>query len=210
MSKSLTIAAAIVCGVAGTSQATTISSLDLSALSFEVDSLPSSTWAASATGTSNGIGYSVSVATGGFYVPLSNTTNSQTYNDLPGSYDDLHLGRDFTITFANPISMLLIAMGNDNNTLDGPDFGIQPDETVGINLIGSQLSITDIHGALALFSFSTPVTSLSHVNIGRLDGYDMSFFAYPAPSPIPLPAGLPLLLTALAGGFAVSRKKRAS
>lgn len=185
-------------------QALLITDLDLSSLSFEVDGpLPSDPTAA--TGTSNGIGFTLTMMSPHtFYAAFSNTTNVQGYNDLPGSYDDLHLGHSFTISFATPIEALLVALANDNATGAGPDFGLTPVDSTGITVTGTQLAINDIGGSLVLFEFATPVTSLSHtewlVN-GQppLDGWDTSFFAYAAESAVPVPAtialfGLGLLL----------------
>lgn len=186
--------------------AASLSDIDKSALSFEVDSLASNT---TATGTSNGIGYTLTMNGGAYYTPFSNTTSSQTYNDLPGSYDDLHLNGNFTITFDEKIDSLLFAFANNNASGDGPDFGLIPDDFTGITLNGTEISITDIRGALALFVFDSPVTSISSVNWGVSDGWDVSFFAYKdlqRPSEVPVPAAIFLFAPALLGLMGFHRK----
>lgn len=168
--------------------------LDLSSLSFEVDSFADNPVI---TGTSNGIGYTF-VAQGPVYVPFSTLNNTRTYNDLPGSYDSIHAGASFTVTFDQPVEKVLVALGNDNATGDGPDFGLLPDTSNGITLQGTKLSIGDIGGALALLVFDTPTTTLVHTADALNDGWHLSFFAY-APAPVPLPGALPLLAAGVIG-----------
>ncbi len=168
--------------------------LDLSALSFGVDSFADNPVIA---GSSNGIGYTF-VAAGPVYVPYSTLNNTRTYNDLPGSYDSIHAGASFTVTFDQPVEEVLVALGNDNATGDGPDFGLLPTTSNGITLQGTKLSIGDIGGALALLVFDTPTTTLVHTADALNDGWHLSFFAY-APAPVPLPGALPLLAAGLAG-----------
>jgi len=168
--------------------------LDLSSLSFEVDSFADNPII---TGTSNGIGYTF-VAQGPVYVPFSTLNNTRTYNDLPGSYDNIHAGASFTVTFEQPVEKVLVALGNDNATGDGPDFGLPPDTGNGITLQGTKLSIGDIGGALALLVFDTPTTTLVHTADALNDGWHLSFFAY-APTPVPLPGALPLFVAGLCG-----------
>lgn len=205
-----TITAALMLSVfAGAASATTISDLDLNSLSFTVDSwvaLPTdSNRGSSATGTSNGIGYSIT--TSAFYLPLSSQNEAQTYNDIPGrSFDDLHLSYDTTITFDRAISSLLVALGNNNNSYDGPNFGMDPVDMVDATASGGQVTINDIQGALVYYEFGA-TTTVVHVNSNAiLDGFDVSFFAEPAS--VPLPASLPLGAAALAGlGFVARRRK---
>lgn len=150
-----------------------ISDLDLNSQTFTVDSMTTT----SATGSSNGISYSLSSA--GYYLPFSNMTESQRYNDMPGiGYDDLHLGNDFMVTFNQQIDYLLVALANDNNTGDGINLvGATLADTKDISVTATHLRIDDIRGALVLYEFAAPTSSISHLNIGLLDGFDVSFFA---------------------------------
>lgn len=180
--------------------ALTIADLDLNSLSFEVDNLASG----SATGTSNGIGYSLE---GNYFVPFSNNNSSQPYNDLPNRYDDLHLGAEFTITFDQGIDYLLLGLANDNNTGIGIDFGIAPTELVDVSIVsGTQTAITDINGGLLLYVFSSPITTLTHFNPGFGDGFDVSFFAGNV-STVPVPAAAWLFGSAILGFIGFGRRK---
>lgn len=169
------IASAIGLAMAGNAHALLISDIDLTSLSFETSYVAGVTFPTSATGTSNGIGYTFS---GTFYAPFSNTSSSQSFNDLPARFDDIHAGATFTVTFDTPINALLVALGNDNSTGDGPDFGLSPADSTGVTVSGTKLSITDIGGALALLEFATPVSSITHTDDALKDGFDLAFFAY--------------------------------
>lgn len=200
--------AALAIACAGAADATTtIADIDLASLSFEVDDF--ATAPGSISGASNGVRFEVQA--NAIFLPFSNLNGGQTYNELPGGYDDLHLGQDFSITFERPVTSLLFAFANDNSTGDGPDFGLTPDEIVDIDLVGAKLSIQDRFGALALFNFSTPTDVLVHTNDAQLDGFDVSFFVVDAAAaPVPLPApGLLLGMAALAGlGYSRARRRR--
>ncbi len=174
-------------------QATMISDLDLNNLSFEViyDSDQSK-----AHGTSNHIGYQFD-AVSNFYHAFSNTSGWQTFNDIPGSYDDIHAGSSFTIHFDSPIQSLLIALANDNNTGDGPDFGLTPTDAIDISFTGTQSSITDIGGGLIYFQFNSPTSSITHTNNAIGDGWDLAFFANPENTSVPVPAAFWLFSSAL-------------
>lgn len=178
-----------------------IGDIDLSLQTFTVDTLANNP---NAAGTSNGIDYSLSANS--FFNPFSNTTGSQPYNDLPNNYDDLHLGSDFTIQFAQPIDYLLVALANDNNTGDGINFGLVPEDSTGVTVTGTQVSINDIGGALVLYVFDSPITDISHTDDnGFTDGFDVSFFAGVAP--IPVPAAVWLFGSALLGLIGLRRKQ---
>lgn len=185
--------------------AASISDLDLNALSFEVDSLASNT---TVTGTSNEIGYTLTMDSGAYFTGFSNTNSSQSYNDLPARYDDLHLNGDFTIRFVQEITSILFAFGNNNYGNDGPDFGLIPTDSTGLTMFGTGISITDINGALALFVFDFPITSISSVNWGVVDGWDVSFFAYSDLSAVPVPAAIWLFGPALLGFMRFRRKAK--
>ena len=186
------------CASLGTN-AMSISELDLTALSFEIDSFADNP---RIPGTSNGIPFEF-LATGAVYVPFSNLNGSQDYG-LPDNFDDIHAGASFTLTFAEPIRKLLVALANDNNTGDGPDFGRIPSDSSGITLggaTGTKLVISATAGALALFEFATPVSVVTHTDDGVADGWDLSFFAYP----VPVPPSIILFAPAV---WAVSRLRR--
>ena len=176
-----------------------ISDLDLTALSFEIDSFADNPMI---PGTSNGIPFEF-LAASPVFVPFSNLIGSQDYG-LPNTFDDMHAGSSFTITFAEPISKLLVALANDNITGDGPDFGLIPADSSGITIggaSGTRLGISETTGALALFEFATPVSVVTHTNDAVNDGWDLSFFAYP----VPIPPSIVLFAPAL---WALSRRRR--
>ena len=188
-----------------------LSQIDLSTLTFSVDDNFASA-PGQVSGTSNGVGYTfegTDPSGSSLFLPFSNNTSSQYYNDLGASFDDLHVGRDFSITFDSEISYLLVALANDNNTFDGIDFGIAPTDYTGVNVSGSFASIADISGALLLIAFDNPVTRIFHENSNGIDdGFDMSFFAIEAAlAEVPLPPTLPLMMTGLIG-LAMLRKGR--
>lgn len=199
--QALMTSAMLACSVSAHATTLSISDLDLTSLSFEVDSLtPPLT-----TGNSNGIGFTLS---GNYYTPFSNTSSSQFYNDLPTGYDDLHLSTDFTITFEQPIDYLLVALANNNNSGDGINFGLHPADSIGVSVSGTQISITDIGGALVLYAFDAPLSSISHVNNnGILDGFDVSFFAGRA-AVVPVPASIWLFASSLIGLFSFASRGR--
>jgi hypothetical protein len=185
--------------------AATVGVFDTSSLSFEMTYSGGS--AKTASGTANGIGYDFSAASS-FYKPFSNTTSNQSFNDLPGKYDDIHAGADFTITFETPVKSILFAFANDNRTGDGPDFGLTPSYTTGITQSGTQLKITDIGGALVLFEFANAISSITHTNKAIGDGWDMAFFASTEStiSAVPVPSAALLFLPALIGFMSLRRK----
>lgn len=198
-------AAAMAISMALPASAATLADIDLNALTFDINGFGSNPVM---TGNSNGVGFTFTAASR-INIPFSNTSGRQAFNDLPNRYDDIHAGNSFSIVFDTPISSLLIALANDNNTLDGPDFGMTPDEVTGINVVGTLLSITDIRGALALFNFATPITTFTHTQTprNRYDGWDTAFFVTGTPAAVPLPASLPLLLGALGAISLICRRK---
>ena len=66
-----------------------------------------------ATGTSNGVGWTIEANF--IFKPYTNMSGGRSFNDLPGSYDDVHVGSDFTITFDRDVTSVLIALGNQKN-----------------------------------------------------------------------------------------------
>jgi len=182
--------------------ATLISELDLDTLTFETNFDIGETTTllrvsddqagpTVATGTSNGIGYTFEAQTP-FFVDFSNMVSAQAFNDLPNSYDDIHAGASFTITFDQPITSLLVALANDNDSDDGPDFGQLPSDFTGVSFLGTKAQITDIGGALMLFEFGSPISSFTHTNDAITDGWDLAFFAFrDFEDPIDPPTGIP-------------------
>ncbi|MGR8949486.1 MAG: hypothetical protein ACU84Q_15680 [Gammaproteobacteria bacterium] len=197
MSKFLTLALVVAClGASLTASAATINELDLTELSFEIDSFADNP---NVSGTSNGIAFAFS-AVSAFYEPFSSLSSEQYYDDLNDFFDNMHTGASFTVTFAEPIRALLVALANDNDTGDGPDFGLTPVDQVDITIGGStgtKLVIADTEGALAYFEFANPRTVITHTDDSLSDGWDLSFFAYPVPLPPSLLLFLPALLSLL-------------
>ena len=134
---------------------------------------------------------------------------SQGYNDMPGiGYDDLHLGNDFMVTFNEQIDYLLVALANDNNTGDGINLvGAILSDTKDITITATHLRIDDIQGALVLYEFAAPTSSISHLQIGLLDGFDVSFFAGTNASVVPIPSAVWLFGSGLIGLIGVARRK---
>lgn len=197
--------------LAASASAATFDGVDLGAVAFSVDSITpqtaGSTYGVAASGTSNGVGWTLT--TEAFYIPYSSMDEAQSYVGIAGgSFDDVHISRQTTISFDRPIDGLLLALANDNDTGDGPNFGIAPDALQNATADGAQIAITNINGALVNYNFAA-TTRIVHVNTnGVLDGFDMSFFARAAPSPVPLPAALPLSLAAFAGIALLGRRRR--
>lgn len=157
-----------------------IADLDLARLSFEInDILPAKDNGIIAMGTSNGVNWTL--VADSHYAPNSNRESRQRYNDLPGSYDDLHLGSNFTLVFDRPVKRLLVAIANDNDTGDGPRFlnnmpSQMIDARTGEN--ADQIIVDDRGGALILYN-DPPSQVFQHFNDNGInDGFDVSFFAF--------------------------------
>lgn len=191
---------------AAPASALTINDLDLTAQSF--DSAPDASTAfirgglslfTAATGVSNGIGFSLTAA--GIRADMS---GPQTFNDMPAgnSFNDLHVAFDWTVTFDQAISSLLIAVANDNTPPSdvGVDLGLLATDSLDMLLGGTEYQIVDGGGGLLYYEFSTPITTLTATS-GTVnwpnEAYDLAFFANPAPAPIPLPASSLALLSGL-------------
>ena len=158
-----------------------IEDLDLEALDFDVETLERVSDKSVATGTSNGVGWSISAVN--IYEPYTNKNGGSRFRNLPGEYDDLHMGSDFTLTFERPISSLLVVLKNNDDTDDGPNFiNLTPVDFVGASAPdgATQVRIDDIGGAL-FYYYDLNSDTLTHVNDNGInDGWDLAFFAFPA------------------------------
>lgn len=159
-----------------------ITELDLDRLSFDVHKIEKDAASGKvvATGTSNGVGWTVTANS--IYEPYSNVKGGAGFNDLPGRYDDLHVGSDFTITFDQPVTSMLVVLANDNDTGDGPNFQeLPPVDFVDASNPdgGTQVKIEDKGGAL-FYYYDINITSMTHVNDNGInDGWDLAFFVFP-------------------------------
>ena len=116
------------------------------------------------------------------YAPLTNQSGGAQFNDLPGNYDDLHVGSNFTITFEQPVTSMLVVLANDNDTGDGPNF----QELAPVDFVdatnpdgGTQVKILDRGGALFYYR-DIEITQMTHVNDNGInDGWDLAFFVFP-------------------------------
>ncbi|MEM1039104.1 MAG: VWA domain-containing protein [Pseudomonadota bacterium] len=159
-----------------------ISKLDLQNLSFDVQEfrVDKTLGKTFAKGTSNGVGWTV--IANDIYRPFTNMQGGARFNDLPGNYDDLHVGSDFTIVFDRQVTSMLVVLANDNDTGDGPNFQeLAPRDFVDANNPngGTQVRIEDKGGAL-FYYYDINITTLTHVNDNGInDGWDLAFFVFP-------------------------------
>lgn len=159
-----------------------ISRLNLDSLSFDVQefNVDADSGKTIAKGTSNGVKWTVTANS--IFKSYTNMEGGATFNDLPGIYDDLHVGSDFTIVFEQPVTSMLVVLANDNDTGDGPNF----QELAPVDFVdasnpdgGTQVRIEDKGGAL-FYYYDINTTSLTHVNDNGInDGWDLAFFVFP-------------------------------
>jgi hypothetical protein len=205
------IAAILLCTLSCGASATPIfNGFDLADFDFDVTNYDSGTNAsgiggdATASGTSNGIGWSISPTN----LWSGRTTTNGTFGFdslLPTLTDNLHVSNDFTITFDSVISNLIVALDNDNTT-DSLNLGLVPIITEGLDVAGSQLSLSNGGiGGLAWFENVNSIT-ISHMDVNAFDGFD---FAFHAQAQVPEPGTLVLLGLGLAGMGMSRRKKKA-
>lgn len=208
MMKNLTSALLTCVAVAlpGYTQAATINDFDLNAFDFDVVTLNntsscSGVCSLEASGTSNGIGWTISETN--YWTVRTVTNDSFQYAALPVATDSLHASGDYTITFDSPISSLLVALSNDNQT-DSINFGLTPSDSTGLTMNGTQVILDAAVGGLVLFENINSLTIQNINNNGVNDGYD---FAFHAVSEVPLPAAAWLFGSALLGLAGVARRK---
>lgn len=155
------------------------------------------------SGTSNGVGWSISST---FYWSNRVVTNGTfNYSSLPVPTDNLHPSWDYTITFDQPVSSLLVALSNDNLT-DSINFGLMPTDTSGVTFSGTQAILDTARGGLVLFENINSLT-ISNVNDNGInDGYDLAFHVV-STATVPVPAAFWLFASGLLGLISVSRRK---
>ena len=193
-----TLAAAI----AAPASALTIADIDLNTFSFDITTYSVGSNGsglggdATASGTSNGIAWSISPTN--LWSGRTTTNGTFDFSALPNNTDNLHPSIGFTLTFAQPVSALLVALSNDNLT-DSINFGLTPSDFSGMSFAGTQAVLSSAAGGLALFENVNSLT-ITHVNDNGVDdGFDLAFHVV---SVVPVPAAVWLLgagLLALAG-----------
>lgn len=191
--------------VTSTASAGSISDFDLSQFDFDITSITGSNPNTIATGTSNGIGWSISPTS--YWTPRTVTNGTFSFSALPVQTDSLHASANYTITFDQKISSLLVALSNDNQT-DSINFGLTPSDFSGMSFVGTQAVLTTAKGGIALFENinSFIITNVNTNNI--LDGYDLAFHAIAAaPSVVPIPAALLMFAPVLLGFLGFRRSK---
>ena len=177
-------AAVAVLALPGLSHAETISDFDLSTFSFDVISYaPNGATGledfATASGTSNGIDWSIGPTS--LWSDGTTTDGTFSYDELPIMTDRLHPSIEFTITFAAPIDSLLVAMSN--NTNDAVNFGIVPTDLLGnVSVTGTQVNLTQPWGGgLVLYTGLGGTLAMTHLNTNDRDGFNFSFHAVGSP-----------------------------
>lgn len=199
----MTLAAGLMLGM-HSAQALTINDIDLNAFSFDIQTYKPATGTtkASASGTSNGIGWSISDFDTWSVRTVTNGTFA--FSSLPVTTDNLHPSTTFTITFDQPISTLLVALSNNDYT-DSINFGIAPSDFSGVSLSGTQITLNSPAGGLALFENINSLT-ITHTNINTPDGFDLAFHVVTA---VPEPGTYALWLAGMALVGVAARQRKA-
>lgn len=191
---------------ASAASAGSISDFNLSQFNFDITSITGSNPNSVATGTSNGIGWTISPTS--YWAPRTITNGTFNFAALPGQTDSLHASGDYTITFDQTISSLLVALSNDNLT-DSINFGLAATDFSGVSISGTQVVLNGAAGGLALFE---NINSLTILNLDNQvhDGYDLAFHAVAAApiGEVPIPAAAFLFAPALIGFMGLRRKAK--
>ena len=210
MKKSLlALSLLIACGAANAAPASVVNGFDLSTFNFDVTSYSVGTGGglngnSTASGTSNGISWSISPTN--IYSGYTTITGSYDFAALPNNTDRLHTSTDFTITFAQPVKTLIVALSNDNLT-DSINFGISPSFIQGatFNSTSKQITLNNAAGGLAWFTDVNTLTFKNTNNNGITDGYDIAFHAIAA---VPEPETYAMLLAGLGLMGTIARRRR--
>lgn len=184
-------------------EALPISDINLNNFSFDIQSYSLGSHPeglggdAAASGTSNGVGWSISATS--IYSVRTTTDGTFGFSALPATTDSLHVGQSFTITFDSAIDNLLVALSNDN-LLDAINFGIAPTDFSGTTVSGTQVTLLSASGGLALFTNLGNTLTLTHIdNNGIADGFDFAFHVEPNRVAVTEPHSLALLGLGLLG-----------
>jgi hypothetical protein len=184
-----------------------VNGFDLSTFSFDVTSYSYTgnglDGKATASGTSNGISWTISPTN--IYSGFTTTNGTYAFAALPNKTDRLHPSSDFTITFAQPIKTLIVALSNDNLN-DSINFGINPTFIQGatFNSTSHQITLNNAAGGLAWFE-SVNTLTFKNTNTNVFDGYNLAFHAIAA---VPEPETYAMLLAGLGLMGTVARRRQ--
>lgn len=196
--------------VSSVAAAQTVNGFDLASFNFDVTSYttvdPSGIdGKAFASGTSNGIGWSITPTN--LWSGRTTTGGTFSFASLPNKTDNLHASLGYTITFDQMVGTLVVALSNDN-TSDSINFGLTPSFLYGnVTNVGTQINLTQASGGLVWFNNVNSLTVTNVNSNGVNDGYDLAFHAVPVPEPETyalMLAGLGLV------GFAARRRHGAA
>ncbi|MEY4769104.1 MAG: hypothetical protein RL637_1743 [Pseudomonadota bacterium] len=180
-----------------------LTAFDFDVVHYEVGSDPNGKGGdATASGTSNGIPWTITPTS--LWKNRTVIDGSFKFKSLPNATDNLHPSGDYTITFAQKIDSLLVALSN-NDTNDSINFNLKPSDYTGTVFSGSQVTLNNKAGGLVLFENIHSLTIHNLNNNGITDGYDLAFHAVKVTS-TPIPAGIWLFAASL--GFLLKRKQR--
>lgn len=209
MKKNLLALCLLACvGIANATPEKVFNGFDLSQFSFDVTGYTYSgsglDGKATASGTSNHIDWSISPTN--LWNGATRTNGTFSFSALPLTTDNLHPSIDFTITFAQPIKTLIVALSNDNKT-DSINFGINPSFVQGVSFDSTshQITLNNASGGLAWFENVNSLTIHNVNNNGDADGYNLAFHAIAA---VPETETYAMLLAGLGLMASVARRRR--